>query len=180
MVNLDKKDTKVWLVKIPTFLFDKIQKLDDEAEIGKLRIYKEYFYFCNIRPQILRGKSEPKVELGLSVDQEWAQDLPKDYQVKFTNTNPINEYVFTEMGDVALEVSGKVQYEATLGPMNGEDQEYKKIMRSRTIDATTRNRNTMVMEAKEAKSVGLSRLMEKSTISFGVRLHRLHFVGINA
>ena len=41
MINLEKKDTKVWLVKIPTFLFDEIQKLDDEAEVGKLRIYKE-------------------------------------------------------------------------------------------------------------------------------------------
>lgn len=107
----------------------------------------------------------------MPLEEEWAQDLPKNYQVKFTNTNPINQYVFTEMNDVALEVSGSIQYEATLGPMNGEDQEYKRIMRSRTIDATTKSRNTLVMEAKEAKSVGLSRLMEKS-ISFGVRTYK--------
>lgn len=119
----------------------------------------------------MNGKSEPKVDLSLPLEQEWARELPKNYNVKFTNTNPANEYVFTEMDDVALEVAGKIQYEATLGPMHGDDQEYKRIMKSRTIDATTKSRNTMVMEAKEAKIAGLPKFMEKSTISFGVTFY---------
>lgn len=41
MVNLDKKDTKVWLVKIPTFLHEKWSELESDQDLGALRIYKE-------------------------------------------------------------------------------------------------------------------------------------------
>jgi hypothetical protein len=41
-LNLDKKDTKVWLVKIPTFLHEQWTNLESAGEdLGTLRIYKE-------------------------------------------------------------------------------------------------------------------------------------------
>lgn len=104
----------------------------------------------------------PNVELSIPME-EWSLDLPKNYSLNFTNTNPTNEYVFTEMNDVALEISGKIQYEATLGPVIDDD--YRKIMRNRTVEATTKTRNTQVMDTKEAKTAGL-KFMEKSSLSF--------------
>ena len=41
MLNFDRKDTKVWLVKVPKFLADKWESLPGE-DIGKVRIYKTY------------------------------------------------------------------------------------------------------------------------------------------
>lgn len=108
------------------------------------------------------NKSVPNVELSIPM-QEWSHDLPKNYSLNFTNTNPSNEYVFTEMNDVALEISGKIQYEATLGPVIDDD--YRKIMRNRTVEATTKTRITQVMDTKEAKTAGL-KFMEKSSLSF--------------
>jgi TFIIF, beta subunit N-terminus len=41
LFDLSKKDTKVWLVKVPTFLMQKWEETS-EQELGKVRIYKKY------------------------------------------------------------------------------------------------------------------------------------------
>ena len=97
---------------------------------------------------------------------EWSASLPKEYSFSFTNTNPSNEYVFTEMNDQAVEVAGKIQYEATIGPVI--DEEYRKIMRDRTVEATTQSRMTQVMGNKEAKTAGFKSSLEKSSLSFSM------------
>ena len=42
MLNLNKKDTKVWLVKVPKFVAEKWSEQPAGEELGKLRIYKKY------------------------------------------------------------------------------------------------------------------------------------------
>ena len=111
---------------------------------------------------IKKNKSEPKVSLALPADA-WSESLPKNYSLSFTNTNPSNEYVFTEVNDQAFEVSGKIQYEASMGPVIDDD--YRAIMRNRTVEATTKTRMTQVMDTKESKTAGF-RPVEKSSLSF--------------
>jgi hypothetical protein len=41
MFDLDKKDTKVWLVKLPSFVASSWGEVNDGDLLGKVRIYKQ-------------------------------------------------------------------------------------------------------------------------------------------
>jgi TFIIF, beta subunit N-terminus len=51
LFDLSKKDTKVWLVKVPTFLMQKWEETS-EQELGKVRIYKKYLLVTQACQQI--------------------------------------------------------------------------------------------------------------------------------
>ena len=97
----------------------------------------------------------------------WTQNLPKKYNLKFTNVNPIHEYVFTENDQhQAIEIAGKIQHEATIGPVI--DEEYRKIMQERTLDASTKTRFAQMMDTKESKSQGFKSIRNMEPGGFGL------------
>lgn len=165
-LRLDRKDTKVWLVKIPSFLYEQWTALPKAGvELGRLKIFKEPTRLSN-------GKQEPKVSMSLpsassEPGSQWAAGLPKNYNLRFTNTAPVNEFVFTEDAQGrATEVVGKIQHEATIGPV--VDDDYRRIMQERTELATTKARFSQFMDAKESKSQGFKAGRDDTSSGFGI------------
>ena len=72
--------------------------------------------------------------------------------MNFTNTAPKNEYVFIEdpRSKEVKAMAGKVHHEATIQPVI--DDEYRKIMQSRTIEATTTSRGVKIMDKTAGKN----------------------------
>jgi transcription initiation factor TFIIF subunit beta len=124
-VNTESLDKKVWLVKIPKFIADKWSNTEEGAELGKVRIYA--------------GK-EAKVTLHVT-----DADLPKNYALRFTNTSPKNEYVFSEAA-----ISGRVHHEATVQPIIDDD--YRKIMHSRNEESVVNARSIKIMDKVDGKN----------------------------
>ena len=169
-LRLDRKDTKVWLVKIPSFLYEQWTAIPKAGvELGRLKIFKEPTRLSN-------GKQEPKVSMSLPsassspsgpASTQWAAGLPKYYHLRFTNTAPVNEFVFTEDAQGrATEVVGKIQHEATIGPV--VDDDYRRIMQERTELATTKARFSQFMDAKESKSQGFKAGRDDTSSGFGI------------
>ncbi|KAJ2541902.1 hypothetical protein EV175_006104, partial [Coemansia sp. RSA 1933] len=86
-VNMDKLDSKVWLVKVPQFLADKWKQQDsDGVQIGKIRIYDE------------PDKSGSRIAIMLQDSPEYS-DIPKTYRMQVTNEKVRNMFIFSEMRD---------------------------------------------------------------------------------
>ena len=99
-------------------------------------------------------------------DEPWAALLPKNYNLKFTNTNPQHEYVFTEDQEKAIEISGKIQHETTINPVIND--EYRRIMNERTIESSKKQRVAMMLGEKESKSQGFKSIRDMTPGGFGL------------
>ncbi|KAI9504280.1 transcription initiation factor IIF, beta subunit-domain-containing protein [Coemansia spiralis] len=134
-VNMDKLESKVWLVKVPQFLADKWKKQEsDGIQIGKIRIYDE------------PDKSGSRIAIVLQDSPEY-NDVPKKYRMQVTNEKVRNMFIFSESRDpneivkptssqankaVPISMSGTVHHECTVTP--DYTDEYKRIMRKRVLD----------------------------------------------
>ncbi|OUM61630.1 hypothetical protein PIROE2DRAFT_45046 [Piromyces sp. E2] len=143
-LKMDNADRKVWLVKVPKFLFDKWSKVTEEGiDYGQLKIK-------NV------PNSKSVIDVTLELDDRFSQDLPKNYKLQFTNYSPktgvipTNEYIFTDNGKGAgVSVEGIVHNEATISPI--VDEHYKKIMQNRTLAASKPKRQTQVLDEENEK-----------------------------
>jgi len=144
-LKMDNADRKVWLVKVPKFLFDKWSNVTMEGvEYGKLKIK-------NNEPN-----SKSTIDVTLELDDRFSQDIPKNYKLQFTNYSPrtgvipTNEYVFTDNEKGAgVSIEGIVHNEATISPI--VDEHYKKIMQNRTLAASKPKRQTQVLTVENEK-----------------------------
>ncbi|KAH9246925.1 hypothetical protein BASA81_015503 [Batrachochytrium salamandrivorans] len=139
--SLDQQDNAVWLVKVPNFLAQKWMQIGFTHaghDLGQVRIDKASTQGNN-----------PKVTLHIP-DEPWSMDLPKNYNLKFTNLAPKNEYVFTETSQGrAVSIAGIVQHEAIVSPMVDDDSHaayYQRIMKKRTATASAPNRVVKMMD----------------------------------
>lgn len=153
MFSLDKKDTKVWLVKIPLFVAQKWQE-PGVKKLGVVRIHNSTTSTSNATssrssqvgadaPATADARSrsnhvnsgntpsgEPRVTLHLPDDPHF-QEMPKNYSLTFTQMAPTNEYVFTENHrGQAVGIAGKVEHEAMCGPII--DDAYHAVMQERS------------------------------------------------
>jgi len=143
-LNMDNSERKVWLVKVPKFLFDKWSNVKEEGiDYGKLKIK-------NV------PNSKSAIDVTLELNDRFSQDIPKNYKLQFTNYSPkkgvipTNEYIFTDNGKGAgVSVEGIVHNEATISPI--VDEHYKNIMQSRTLDASTPKRQTIILTKEEER-----------------------------
>ncbi|RKO96058.1 hypothetical protein CAUPRSCDRAFT_8558 [Caulochytrium protostelioides] len=87
-----------------------------------------------------------RIDLLVPEDKPWAADLPKRYQLRFMNTSPMNEFVFTEGKATAhaFEIAGTIQHEANVSAII--DNEYRKIMQSRNAAYAVPKRTLMPMD----------------------------------
>jgi transcription initiation factor TFIIF subunit beta len=142
-LKMDNADRKVWLVKVPKFLFEKWSKVSEEGvDLGQLKIK-------NI-------PSLKSIDVTLELDDKFSKDLPKNYKLQFTNYSPktgvipTNEYIFTDNGKGAgVSVEGIVHNEATISPI--VDEHYRKIMQNRTEAASKPKRQTQVLDEENEK-----------------------------
>lgn len=78
--------TGVWLVKLPNWLMERWNEIDDDEEIqiGTIRVRNG-------------GREEDKTKLRMSLtDVPANKDLPKDFEMNVTNMAVENTYIFTE------------------------------------------------------------------------------------
>ncbi|ORX54747.1 transcription initiation factor IIF, beta subunit [Piromyces finnis] len=143
-LKMDNADRKVWLVKVPKFLFDKWSSVTEEGiDYGKLKIKNS-------------SNTKSGIDVTLELDDRFSQDLPKNYKLQFTNYSPkfgvipTNEYIFTDNGKGAgVSIEGVVHNEATISPI--VDEYYKRIMNSRTEAATKHKRQTQILTVENEK-----------------------------
>lgn len=143
-LKMDNAERKVWLVKVPKFMFDKWNEVTEEGvDYGRLKIK-------NV------PNSKSAIDVTLELDDRFSQDLPKNYKLQFTNYSPktgiipTNEYIFTDNGKGAgVAIEGVVHNEATISPI--VDEHYRKIMQNRTLAASTPRRQTQVLDEKSEK-----------------------------
>ncbi|OAJ43190.1 hypothetical protein, variant 1 [Batrachochytrium dendrobatidis JEL423] len=145
--SLDHQDNAVWLVKVPNFLAEKWMQIGFThagKDLGQVRIDKE---------STMQGNN-PKVTLHIP-DEPWSADLPKNYNLKFTNLAPKNEYVFTETSQGrAVGIAGIVQHEATVSPMVTDathSAHYQRIMKKRTTTAATPSRVVKMIDENKTE-----------------------------
>jgi len=144
-LKMDNADRKIWLVKVPKFLFDKWNSVTEEGiDYGKLKIKN-------------LPNSKSAIDVTLELDDRFSQDLPKNYKLQFTNYSPktgvipTNEYIFTDNGKGAgVSIEGIVHNEATLSPIF--DEHYKTIMQKRTLNASALKKPILLNQEKEKKA----------------------------
>ncbi|KAJ1554133.1 hypothetical protein HK405_005918 [Cladochytrium tenue] len=136
--------TKVWLVKVPSFVADRwaevnAQNPDGGVDLGTLRV------------ESTPGEPASMAKISIKLpDIEWSQDLPRSYKLSITNLAPQRSYVFTEADSgKAEEVVGKIQHEAALTPIL--DDQYREIMRSRAQSASHKRKNIVTINERETK-----------------------------
>jgi transcription initiation factor TFIIF subunit beta len=161
MFQLDRKDTKVWLVKVPQFVAE--QWTEQHKTLGTVKIHNT---------QINRGgKMEPQLTVHLPHD-EWAQGLPKNYNLHFTQMAPVNEFIFTENDKgQAVEIAGKVEHECTLAPIMDDD--YHHVMQERSKLASISTRVSQVLDTKQAKRTRIQNTQETFQVFLLTRHARL-------
>jgi hypothetical protein len=119
----------------------------------------------------------PKVSLHLP-DVTWAEQIPKNYNLHFTNTTPSNEYVISESNGRWHEISGKVHHEATVSPVIDED--YRKIMKARSDESAVPTRSIKIMDKMAGKTQQfiVPNLMSRDS-GFGLMVMRFILMGRN-
>ncbi|KAJ2493508.1 hypothetical protein IWW37_000597 [Coemansia sp. RSA 2050] len=134
-VDMNELGSKVWLVKVPTFLAEKWKRpRQDGVQVGKIRIYD--------RPD----QSGNNIAILLNESEDY-HDIPKRYRMQVTNEKVRNMFIFSEGRDpneiikptssqankaVPIAMTGTVHHECTVTPEYTD--EYKRIMRKRVLD----------------------------------------------
>ncbi|KAJ2768134.1 hypothetical protein IWQ57_003665 [Coemansia nantahalensis] len=150
-VSLDELGSKVWLVKVPTFLAEQWKRRrEDGVQLGKMRIYD--------RPD----KSGSNISIILNESEDY-QGIPKEYRMQVTNEKVKNMLIFSEERDptqvlkptstqahkaVPISMTGTVRHECAITP--SYTNEYKRIMRKRVLDQHMNSRRVQMMNPAES------------------------------
>ncbi|TIB65501.1 hypothetical protein E3P77_02667 [Wallemia ichthyophaga] len=155
-INLDDDDNKVWLIKIPKFLKERWEKVEQDAlELGTLRVYND---------------NSVKVILPPEHTDQITQDLPREYTLNVHKHSSENNYIFAEKyGDITPQqsqlaasgafsrvnhpihtrLSGRIHHEGALIPDLNDS--YKSIMKARHISASQPKRTAKILEPQDTK-----------------------------
>eukprot|EP00923_Selenidium_pygospionis_P056284 GHVN01098174.1.p2 GENE.GHVN01098174.1~~GHVN01098174.1.p2 ORF type:complete len:232 (-),score=27.51 GHVN01098174.1:3025-3720(-) len=124
-LNTDNMEKHMWLVKVPAYLYECLQKLDeDDMEIGTVHV--------------------PKNEGGkmlVTFNNQTAERLPKEYNLQIMK-QPQRLYPFCE-DDGELSIRGVVEDECLLQPVYNE--EYRRTVRERELASMSGKRQTQRM-----------------------------------
>ncbi|GAA5816495.1 hypothetical protein MFLAVUS_010024 [Mucor flavus] len=130
-LKLDDVDTKVWLVKVPSFLANKWKDIDeDNLNLGSVRIYN--------RPPPGRTSA-----ISLVLPEEPGSSVPREYNISILPGEVQNKFVFSEDQNGVKSISGTVHHECAATPT--EFRSYRDIMRKRVLDAGTPQRSVQVL-----------------------------------
>ncbi|KAL1931004.1 hypothetical protein VTP01DRAFT_10141 [Rhizomucor pusillus] len=131
-LKLDNADTKVWLVKLPAFLAERWNQIDeDDVDLGYIRIYNE-------TPP---GHTSP-ISLILPAA---ADGMPQEYSIHIPEGTVQNKFVLHEGADGTRSVTGTVHHECTATPVSTHFDSYRGIMRKRVNEAETPQRTVQML-----------------------------------
>ncbi|KAI9354933.1 transcription initiation factor IIF, beta subunit-domain-containing protein [Pilaira anomala] len=133
-LKLDDVDTKVWLVKVPSFLAKKWKDIDeDNLNLGTVRIYNRL-----VKPPPGRSSA-----ISLILPEEPGSTIPREYNISILPGEVQNKFVFSEDQNGGKAISGTVHHECAATPT--EFRSYRNIMRKRVLDAGTPQRSVQVL-----------------------------------
>ncbi|KAJ2003966.1 hypothetical protein GGI04_001158 [Coemansia thaxteri] len=160
-VSLGELESKVWLVKVPTFLAEKWKRpRKDGVPIGKIRIYDK------------PDKTGSNIAILLNEADEY-KDIPKKYRMQVMHEKVRNMFIFSEGRDpheivkptssqankaVPISMTGTVHHECTVTPEYND--EYKNIMRKRVLE---RHENARKIKTGDLSSFNRSMLGGKAS-----------------
>ncbi|KAI8877642.1 transcription initiation factor IIF, beta subunit [Backusella circina FSU 941] len=131
-LKLDDLETKVWLVKIPKFLADKWNNIDQEnVNLGSVRIYSQ---------------QPPNRSSAISLilpDGEATESVPGEYNISILPGEVQNKFVFAEDSNSGKSLNGTVHHECSATPV--QLRSYRNIMKKRVREASTPQRTVQVL-----------------------------------
>ncbi|TIA88917.1 hypothetical protein E3P99_02332 [Wallemia hederae] len=155
-INFDDSDNKVWLIKIPKFLKERWESVDEDAlELGTLRVYND---------------NTVKVLLPPQETDNLTRDLPREYTLNVHKHASENNYIFGEReaevtqeqsqlaasgafsrvnNPIHTRLSGRIHHEGALIPDLNDS--YKSIMKQRHASASQPKRTAKVLETEDTK-----------------------------
>ncbi|RHZ51050.1 hypothetical protein Glove_485g15 [Diversispora epigaea] len=153
--DLDMKDIgeEAWLVKLPAFLYEKWEDLDDpNIELARVQVYSQPF--------------GPDVYKLVLVENERHSDLPKEYELDIIQKEVSDSYCFCQdnKADTSVTLSGTVKANYNMKP--SVNTEYSKKVRERTKKASKPERKIRILEEFENRGAyippgGVSTAMTK-------------------
>lgn len=113
-LDLENAQERLWLVKLPKFLFDKWQSSPSGAELGRLKVNEA-------------NRREMKVVLN---EDDKSIDIPLEYALEMPNSNVSNTFVFSEPAPKAWPDQVKAEdesHEAYLRRAGGPNRSRKNL-----------------------------------------------------
>lgn len=130
-------DRRIWLVKVPEYVFEFLNELENNQEIGSVKIY-----------QSKKGEL-PIVIVHLN---NLAKTAPNDHILQFSKCNR-EIYVFEE--DVvgkAVSINGKVEQECSMKPFLNEL--YREVLKQRNDTFNVAKRAVQMLDSEDMMHVG--------------------------
>ena len=141
VIETSTSERRIWLVKMPDFVFDRIAELDGEGdmEVGAVRIY----------PAV----GDAPVRVMIKLDGEGpCGDIPLEYELRVTKTQQTMHMFTEDEGNRAVSIDGRVEQECQMKPTLSSD--YRQVIQARTEEANRHNRTVQYVDAFESP-VGL-------------------------
>ena len=140
-IETSSSERRVWLVKMPDFVFDRITELDGDGEldVGAVRIH----------PAV--GDTPVRVTIKLDEDGPCG-DIPLEYELRVTKSQQ-HMHMFSEDEDNrAVSIDGRVEQECQMKPIF--NQGYREVLQNRTLEANRPLRTVQMVNAFDSP-VGL-------------------------
>lgn len=152
IIETSSSERRIWLVKMPDFVFDRIADLDGEGDVdvGVVRI-------C---PAV--GDSPVRVMIKLD-DEGPCKDIPLEYELRVSKAQQ-NIHMFTEdESNRAVSIDGRVEQECQMKPILSSD--YRQMLHTRTQEANRPTRSVQYVDAFESPvGLGLPRYVNENVL----------------
>ena len=183
IVDITNANRRVWLVRIPEYLAERLAEIDDERDPENLQADEDDFAGNSFRKnaaeknagveigavRVVFGTGETAGQVNVQLAPNGpCGDLPLEYQLQLNRCEQ-SMYVFAaEDGECAstgidpyhanpnahaIAVEGRVEYECNLKPVLNDA--YRQVMRRREENANRPKRTIRVLEESERHQIGL-------------------------
>jgi len=140
IVDIASANRRVWLVKVPDYLADRLEQLDEDGvDLGV------------VRATPVSAGAPASVKLLLSPGGPCG-DLPLEYTMQLSKCDQTMHLFCEDLAGQALLVEGKVEQECHLKPVLNE--QYRDVMRRRNEVANKPKRTIQVVDAQGATVPG--------------------------
>ena len=142
IIRTDNANRRVWLVKIPDFLADRLADIDEDGlELGTVRATPG------------NNGNPPQVKLVLSSNGP-CSDLPLEYDMQLSRCAQTLHLFCEDFAGNAIAVDGKVEQECQLKPVL--DDNYRSVLRMRDEQANKPKRSIQLVDPiADSRQVGL-------------------------
>lgn len=151
-VDISSADRRIWLVKMPDFVYNKIIELEGEedVDVGVVRIYPAVGDFP-VRVMIKLDEEGPCGSIPLEYELKIARS---QHQIHMFSENELNE---------AISIDGKVEQECQMRPILSQD--YRQVLHNRTKEANKPARTVQYVDPfASSVALGLPKYVKENVL----------------